>query len=257
MSSSFIGPIETGSSFALSFFTTSGTESQFLVETQLTTTPQAGWRIMTNQGNTHLEGIQFPADGVLVNAVAQLLDPSNNVLDTGSQSANWSSTAGLGVQNLLLSGQTSGQGGFTDSDRALLTKVSDWTVLDTFLTQLPLTDLGVSQPGGSIQSALVSWKYGVLVRMTQIDSSFVAQTPDHDYYVRTLAVVRVFHGTDVLLRVPIHRSSQIVPLEETGNLLQLALASFGLWQPGLTLEVDFETNCAGHVFLLDRPTPPP
>ena len=115
----------------------------------------------------------------------------------------------------------------------------------------------MSPPGGHIQTSLISWKYGVLVRMTQIDPALVPQTPDNDYYVKTLAVVRVFSGTDVLLRVPIHRSSQIVPLEETANLLQLALASLGLWKPGLTLEVDFEANCAGHVFLLDRPVTPP
>ena len=120
LSSTFIGPLETGSYFGLSFFTTSGTESNFLVEKKVTTTPTAGWRIMTDQGSPQLEGIQFPADGVLVNAVAQLLDPANNVLDTGSESATWSSTAGLGVQHLLQT-QTGTQGGFTDSDRAILT----------------------------------------------------------------------------------------------------------------------------------------
>ena len=189
-------------------------------------------------------------DDVLV--IARLMQDPATQLDAGQATNTWSATAGLGLQQKALGSQTISEG-FTDSDRASLQSIESWTALDTFITSLTVESLGTSPLGGSIDAELPDWRYGIIVRVTTLADGLVATTPDLDYFVKSLAVVRVFRGTDILLRVPIHRSSQIIPLVGNGIALQIAGVGVELWAPGLSLEVDFLAGCAGEVLLMKLP----
>jgi len=240
-----------GAVFQLTYTAPAPAENIWYAESFDTHLPQLLCLPLTGQRVTIGEPATLPKQGDSVPITAALLD-GNNTLDQGEIVLPWDTTQGLGLQAQQLA-QPSVQGGFTETDRSTLNLVAAWTALDTFITSLVLEDLGTSSPGGQIAAALTSWRYGAIIRMTQIDPTLSPTTPDDDYWVKTLASLRLFRGTDVLLRVPIHRSSQIVSFE--GDLVQLQFSAISttLWNPGITLEVDFLERCAGQVLLMKLP----
>jgi len=251
LKSDFIGPLGANATWHLQinaeppaeaefwsqFFPAKSTELQTLVGTDRTTT---------------LPLLTAPKDADPVVVTSALFDTTGAQVDSGTAPATWSSTAGLGNQALALT-TTTVDNGFTTSDRESLAQIQGWVVLDRFITQMSLESLGVSPPGGQIGSELPTAVYGVLVRFTQLDPTLVPATPDDDYFVKTLGVVRVFKGSDIVVRVPLHRSSQIIPFFGNGLSLQVASLWFSEWAAGLTLEVDLLAGCAAEVFLMHSP----
>jgi hypothetical protein len=178
---------------------------------------------------------------------AELQEPNGTVIDSGTAQFPWS----IGAAGQA--GLPAATGGFTDEDRATLQLTNAWAALDTFITSLILEDLGTAPPGGQLAAQLPEWRYGIIVRLLQIPADLIPTGPDQDYWVKTLASVRIFRGTDILHRIPIHRSSQIIPFEGNGMILQFPAVSLDLWAPGLTVEVDFLPGVAGQAFLMKLP----
>jgi len=189
-------------------------------------------------------------DGEPVYVNSRIVSDQVGTVDTMTPTtATWSNTAGLYE---VMTG-TAGAGGFTDSDRQQLVNVAAWTVPDLFANGLRLFEVTTGPSGGQVASEISEWAYGILIRLTAVPADISWDTPDQNYSVRTLAVCRVFRETDIFMRVPIHRSSQIIPLDQARSQLYVFTQTVGLWSPGLTLEVDFGPGVQGQVYLMRLP----
>jgi hypothetical protein len=123
-------------------------------------------------------------------------------------------------------------------------------VVDNLLTPF----LGSGSADLPINANLTTPVFGVIVRLTSIPPELEAQTPDGDYWVKTLAVVRIFRGSDLWLRVPIHTSSKLINLWIEGLSLGLADAVLQAgWLLDLTLQTTFLPGVTGDVFLMRVP----
>jgi hypothetical protein len=245
----FIGPLPDGTHWSIQL--TSDSEGAHILafssffSTAHQVFPQIG--VNTPGWSWSWPGLAGIAEGGTAFIQAELQDPSGTVIDSGTASFPWSQgAAGLAIQEAQ-------GGGFTADDRAALNITAAWAALDTFITQLVLEDLGTAPPGGQLAAQLPEWRYGIIVRLTEIPSTLLPTGPDLDYWVKTLASVRIFRGTDILHRIPIHRSSQIIPFEGNGMILQFPAIALDLWAPGLTVEVDFLPGVAGQAFLMKLP----
>jgi len=78
-------------------------------------------------------------------------------------------------------------------------------------------------------------------------------TPDGDYWVKTLAVVRIFRGSDLWMRVPIHTSDKIVPLTGEGFAAAVVEVLTNLWLLNMSVQVSFLEGVLGEVFLMHFP----
>lgn len=245
----FIGPLPVDASWILTVSSDPEGAHQVLVGSLTSDAHQVFMQLGTTafQWGWTWPGLAGLAEGQSAHVSMELHGQNNVLLDTGTASFPWSlGAAGAAYQ----SSQTTG---FTSEDRAVLQTIDAWTVVDTFITSLTLESMGSAPPGGQLAVSLTEWRYGIIVRLTQIPPDLQPQTPDLDYWVKTLAVVRIFRGTDILQRIPIHRSSQIIPFEGNGMILTLARATIDLWAPGLSVEVDFGPGVAGEALLMKLP----
>jgi hypothetical protein len=250
--SDFIGPLPTGTNINVELLEAPPGELGFFTYLQPTQVNQGIVNLMMG-GTLFVADTAWPHDGDQVLLRLRLEEPGHTVLDFGDLITTWHETAGLGVQGnaaIASGGQT---GSFTEEDRATLQVTAAWAALDTFITSLILEDMGTAPPGGQLAAQLPEWRYGIIVRLTAIPADLIPTGPDQDYWVKTLASVRIFRGTDILHRIPIHRSSQIIPFEGNGMILQFPAVSLDLWAPGLTVEVDFLPGVAGQAFLMKLP----
>lgn len=207
-------------------------------------------------------------EGTTVHVLATLTEPVSTVVDSGSTTAAYSGTAGIGA---LLQAQTS-VAGFTTTDRAHLQTITDQMTVSVtnalgttavnlrdLLSQRTLDALTLIEisagPTALPVTADVSnqWVFGVIVRITTIPSNLQPFTPDGDWYVPDLAVLTIFRGTDKARRVPIHTSSHMeYPLP---GYADAAVKEFtlGTQPPWSSVEVDFMPGAAGRVYLMGFP----
>jgi hypothetical protein len=177
---------------------------------------------------------------------------TNAVIDSGSEAFTWgSSSLGITVQE---EGGGSGQGGLTTDQALQLQQTQQATWPQHLVDNLTLQALGAGSSELPINANLTSPVFAVIVRITAIPPDLLPQTPDDDYWVKTLAVVRIFRGSDLWLRVPIHTSSKIVNLWIEGIALGLmdAVLTAG-WLLDLTLQTTFLPGVEGQVFLMRVP----
>jgi hypothetical protein len=209
-------------------------------------------QLMSRQPSEWTAGFYTAAAGETVYLIMQLVEEqTGDQVDEGHPSFIWA--PGSSDALLLPQFMGSGSSGFTSTDRATLQATHDWSVPASFIDQLTLTEISPGETSLPVQAPLTTWSYGVLIRLTQVPPTAVFNTPDDGYCVKTLAVMRLFRGTDLLLRVPIHRTSQIIPFDGNGVILRIFTAEVDMWAPGLTIEVDFGPSTAGHVYLLKLP----
>lgn len=229
------------------------TERLILSDTTLwLSNPQNQTPYLHEQGQSTLQEPIGVPDGTDVAIRTNLIQPGGVTVDTGTLTTPWSNTAGLApMVNELSSGQ--GQGGFTDSDRALQQQIAKFTIPDTFLTQLVTEEISPGITDQPVTAALVAHVFAVIVRVQQIPPDTLLGTADLDYSMRGFAVARFFRGSDILWRVPIHRSSQYISLQGTGATIQLMSALTEIWAPGLSVEVVWAPGAAGQVFLMHTP----
>lgn len=204
---------------------------------------EAGW--VGQVSNQHVVAEAEPID---VNVTIQT-EGGGPAQDTGSQQLSWSNTAGLPY---LLQGQ--GQSGLTPTEATQLEQTQQATWPEHLVDQLLVTDLGQGSSTQPIAANLTSPVFGVIVRITGLPPELLPQTPDQDYWVPSLAVVRIYRGSDVWLRVPIHTSSKLINLWVEGLALGLADAVLSAgWLLNLTLQVTFLPGVTGEVLLMRVP----
>jgi len=135
-----------------------------------------------------------------------------------------------------------------------LQQASQATWPEHLVDSLALADLGLGDGDSPIGADLTTPVFGVIVRILSFPEELLPQTPDQDYWVKTLAVVRVFRGSDIWLRVPIHTSSKLINLWVEGIALGLADAVLSAgWLLDLSIQVDFLEGVTGQVLLMRLP----
>ena len=223
---------------------------------------QAGW----SQTISTTVGL---ADQTPVNVQVELIDTVGTRHDEGvSTDYVWDSTTNLWT----LQGQVSG--GFTDSDRQLLTQTSarsellgepgsliidqpsgpiETTLATLFsrrtLDQLTLSEITSGETCEPVRATVAVAYLGVIVRVTTIDPELHPKTPDDQWYFPDLAVLRVFRGGDLQFRRGIHTPTFFTEQPwQWGWPVLNTLPVLGV-PPDVTIAVDWRTGCCGQVFL--------
>jgi hypothetical protein len=250
--SDFIGPLPSGSNWQLSVapvgnetdliasFGTSTNVTQQLLTTMDTTSQ---WAFITNK-----LGLE---EGHQLQLTAQLRDPSNQVIDQGSIQLPWTNSRGLPVQ-LLLKGQGT-QSGLTPLQAQQLQEVHDQTFLSKVIDALTLVEITNGPTGDPVTQFLVAWNFGIIVRLTTIPDGLAPITPDEQYWLPTLATVRLFRGNDLWLRVPIHTPTKLIPFANENLIVALSAITPTQWALQLTVQVNFLPGVEGQVFRMVFP----
>ena len=175
------------------------------------------------------------------------------VVDSGTQEMIWQPSSNVA---LVDTGGTTTQppGGLTDAQALQLQQTQEATWPQHLVDQLTTVNLGTGSSSSPINANLGSPVFGIIVRITAVPSDLHPQTPDDNYWVTTLAVVRIFRGSDLWLRVPIHTSSKLINLWMEGLALGLADAVLSAgWLLNLTLQTSFLPGVEGQVLLMRVP----
>jgi hypothetical protein len=245
----FIGPLPTDSVWNLSV--SSDTEGAHLVlfgnafSDAHQVFPQLG--IQVNGFSWDWPGLAGLLEGEQATVTVELRESSGAVIDSGSVQMPWSvGAAGEAFQ----SSQT---GGFTDTDRAALTATEESSALVSLYNFLSQENLTPVPTPGPVVVQLQTPVYGCIVRLTTIPDGLTPQTPDLQYWVKTLATVRVFSGNDLWIRAPIHTPTKITSFWGEHLLIGLAGIVTQGWLENLHMIVDFLPGVEGTVILLHLP----
>lgn len=217
-------------------------------------------------------------DDVSTSMSVNLRSPTS-ILDSGTFTVTWDARTGLGMQALKIAQQQSAAGGLTPAQQTQLTTTESNTstlidnttvsitdasgtttpfsigeILGTkSLSDLTTTEITSGPTGSPVTRFLTAFVFGIIVRITAVPPTLTPQTPDGDYWLASLAVVRIRHGTDLFLRRPVHTSSAIISWDR--GIYQIATQAIetAVWPSGMALEVDWAPGVEGQVFLMLSP----
>lgn len=252
VSSDFIGPFPTGTLWQIQVF------SQTTIERVI-----ASWSedYFAGGGNFIHWGTRAGGRAGLAESAAHEADPVNmeisllqagtTVVDQVTQPQTWSPSSNLTA--VIQAQQGSSSGGFTDSDRALLNQVSVATEPNFLLDALTTIELSPGITPGPVNAFLTDSTWGILVRIHSLPPDFVSHTPDADYFFPSLAVVRLFRGSDLWKRIPIHTSSKLISFVDESVVAGVTLATSTQWLLNMSVQVNFAAGVTGQVFKLRFP----
>lgn len=163
-------------------------------------------------------------------------------------------TAEWQIGNLFQLGQKVGQSGAltpVQADQLQQTHESVFPAIS--MDSLTLQELTSGPQGGFVAAQLAVWIMGVIVRIATVPEDYRVNTADGDYWVRSLAVVRIYRGSDLWKRVPVHTSSKLIDFTEEG-LVSAVAANLPLqWLLQISVQVTFAPGVTGQVFLMRNP----
>lgn len=188
-------------------------------------------------------------DQVTVNANVQL-QGGGPADDTGQVIAPWSSQSGVPAL-IAFHAQTSA--GLTPEQAQQLDQTHQSTFPEILVDSLTLVPLASVPSAGPINSPLPNPCFGVIVRIANVPEDLVPNTPDGDYWLPSLAVVRIFRGSDLWKRVPVHTSSKLVELLDESIVAGLTAVTATQWLLNLSVQVTFRAGVTGTVFLMLLP----
>jgi len=220
------------------------------------------------------QNLRAVAPGTTVHVIAELKHGAT-VDDSGSATAIWDPTTGLGTQAQLIAQQQVFTGGFTSTDRSTMTtgladilngitsqiqtasglvqhtlgEMFSRQTLDT-LTLQEITDGETFDP---VSAGVGSWFFGVIVRVTTIPDAYAPRFVDSEWRYNDLAVLRVFRGADLEYRKGIHTPTWLAPAPWGYNLQLMNIAFLDTPPPDTTILVDWALGCGGQVFLMAWP----
>lgn len=245
--SDFIGPIEPGSHWEIIILlrpeetTAERWSVPFISQVQQLTLSIANNTTSTTQ-------VPLP-DGRSIDVVAQIRSGAG-VVDSGTlPSMTWQSTATLTQLLKELQGET-GTGSFTEEDRALLTQTQEATFPAISMDALTLQEITSGPQGGFVASFLNVWIMGIIVRIAEVPPDLVPSTADGDYWFKSLAVVRIYRGSDLWKRVPVHTSSKLIDFVEEGLVTAVTSVLPLQWLLNMSVQVSFSEGVTGQVFLM-------
>jgi hypothetical protein len=94
---------------------------------------------------------------------------------------------------------------------------------------------------------------GVIVRIATVPPEFHVNTADGDYWTKGLAVVRIYRGTDLWKRVPVHTSSKLITFVDEGLVAAVTSVLPLQWLLQISVQVSFTEGVTGQVFLMNAP----
>lgn len=183
-------------------------------------------------------------------AQVELVETGSTVIDEGTSAALVVYDDGSAW--ILQSQQQTG-GGLTEEQAQQLAAIDRASSFAQVTDALTLTELTRGPTGVTLVAHLTTVTFGIIVRLTQIPAGLEPQTPDQQYWVKTLATVRLFRGNDLWLRVPIHTPTKIVPLEKEGLTIWVANLTLSTWLLNIELLVDFLPGVEGQVYQMHFP----
>jgi hypothetical protein len=252
LTTSFVGPFPTGTTWAL--FASRDSEGE-----QLLTFDSVPWlsplqAIDAGSPATRVAVAQTAAviDGANAFLNAQVIQPPSTVADSGQIPIRFSNEVGLQTQIPQWS-QPSTEGGLTDAQAIQLTETHASTFTDQLVDNLTLIPLTSTPSPGPVNANLLDTTFGVIVRLATVPADLVPQTPDGDYWIATLAVVRVFRGSDLWKRYPIHTSSRLISFLDESVVASVTALTATQWLLNMTMQVTFKPGVTGQVFLMRFP----
>lgn len=249
----FIGPLPTGSTWEVHLLAASPSEQEIWTTTFGSQQHVVQFTLLTTNGDVAASsGLYVPANGEQTRIRVNLDTPSGQI-DTGVVTAPWDTTRGLGIQSQEQR-QSSITGGLTPIEAQQLQETHESTALNQLVDALTLQNLTPAGPSsGPINAFLPQPIFGVIVRIANVPVDLIPDTPDGDYWFPSLAVVRIFRGSDLWMRVPIHTSSKIIPLLNEGVVAAVSTAIANISILNLSLQVTFRAGVTGSVFLMNFP----
>lgn len=209
--------------------------------------------LMPQDNRVNFDEVQQPAVDSGVQLLANLESPANTVVDQGSKLFQWVPQETIGVQ-VDAWGRTGQGGGLTTNQALQLTQTHESVFPIVSSDQLLLTDLTPNGPtGGPVNQVITTPFFGIIVRIAGVPAELLPTTPDGDYWFHSLAVVRVYRGSDLWARAPIHTSSKIVNFEGEGVVSSIAKALTNLTLLNLSVQVTFLPGVTGTVYLMNWP----
>lgn len=251
LQSDFIGPFPSGTHWDINIGVQTADQAPNMSFTIQATGNPTITRLPVNFVQLGALNTQWPTDGTAVKVQVTLIDGSNNVIDEDIKDATWTGTQAVPEQ--LRQTSTGGGSGLTPTQALQLEQTHAATWVDQLVDALTTTPLAGDPNTGFVGINLRTPVFGVIVRMTQIAAGLEPDTPDGDYWVKTLAVVRVYRGQDLWVRAPIHTSSKLVNLWTEGLYMGLTGLVGDSWLGDLSLQVTFLPGCNGNVILMHVP----
>lgn len=251
-SSNFIGPLPTGTLVRWSWYADTEETHLIMIQNQPVGVPFGLFTLLDPASERLSIGTDLPAEAASTALRVNLQQPDNVVIDTGIQLAPFSSTIGLGRQTVLQETTDTG-GGLTDEQAIQLTETHASTFTDQLVDNLTLIPLASGPGPGPINAFLQDTTFGVIVRLATVPEDLVPQTPDGDYWVKTLAVVRIYRGSDMWKRWPIHTSSKLISFGDDSIVAAVTALTATQWLLNMSMQVTFLPGVTGSVFLMRFP----
>lgn len=250
--SDFIGPIPQPSHWITAFEFNNGEQATLIQEwpndTSLKTLDGIMGDLSVPVGVPTNRNYAFTA-GATVKFSVQIVGQAGTT-DTGSATYTYDPTSHLPE---LLHTQSTVSGGLTQEQSVQLDQTHQSTYptisLDA-LTLIPLTNGPTGQPVGADLNA---WIGGVIVRIRSVPENAHVNTPDGDYWTRTLAVVRIYRGSDLWKRVPVHTSSKFITFLDEGIVAAVTAIAPLQWLLQMSVQVTFAEGVTGEVFIMRNP----
>lgn len=164
----------------------------------------------------------------------------------------WKPTTNIAQVVNRVSDQVAGKG-LTQEQADQLAATNEASALSALTDALTLTELTNGPTSGPLVTQLNTVTFGVIVRLTSLPVGLEPQTPDGQYWTKTLAVVRVFRGNDLWIRAPIHTPTKIVSFENQGLTVWVTNLTLTQWLLNMRLLVDFLPGVTGQVFQMHFP----
>lgn len=188
-------------------------------------------------------------DGTTVTLEMLLSGPAGQV-DSGRQSFKYDSQTKLME---LLHTQTTSSGGLSAEQAVQLEETHSATFPAISIDSLLISEITNGPQGGHVGGFLPAFVFGVIIRIATVPPEFHVDTPDGDYWTRTLAVVRFYRGDDVWLRIPVHTSSKIISFSEELFVGAIAQGLLGDWLANISMQIWFAPGVTGQAFLMKTP----
>jgi len=188
--------------------------------------------------------------GEPVSLTIELLDQSDQLVDTIAAPGPWTYD---GTSNIAAFVEAQPSAGLNAEQSQQLLEAHQATAVDQLLDRLTLTELSNGVSGAQVNVPLATVTFGILVRLATVPEGLEPQTPDGAYWTKTLATVRLFRGSDLWMRVPIHTPTKIVGLQQEELVVYVTNVALSTWLLNIRLIVDFLPGVTGQVFQMHFP----
>lgn len=270
VTSDFIGPVPIGSLWDLTISTDQ--EQTLAIQSWDEPATAAGqhnihWGF--RPGGEFHPGLQVAVSGQNVRVGVYLLEGGTGaILDEGFTNAIWQPSSNEAIVTQAFGGAGTNGAAISSDLAAIQTQLQTLTdavtlaipsltnplqtlaaaLSPTLLDDITLHELSPGITGNFVGANLTALIWGIVIRIATVPPELVPLTPDGDYYQPTLAVVRIFSGSDLLTRVPIHTTSKIIPFQKGFWETAIAAVEHYLWPNSMSLQVTWLAGVTGQVF---------